>query len=54
MQDAEKVAFLTHPTPARGSTELAEVRDAPFPIRRSRIAQRLNEVEKKLIGDRKH
>ena len=33
-QDAEKAALLTHPTPAR--------RDAPFPMRRSRFAQRLN------------
>ena len=33
-QDAEKVALLTRPTPAR--------RDAPFPRPRSRIAQRLN------------
>jgi hypothetical protein len=33
-QDAEKVAFLTRPTPAR--------RDAPFTKRRSRVAQRLN------------
>ena len=33
-QDAEKIAFLTRPTPAR--------RDAPFTKRRSRVAQRLN------------
>ena len=33
-QDAEKVALLTRPTPAR--------RDAPFPMRRSRIVQILN------------
>jgi len=33
-QDAEKVALLTRPTPAR--------RDAPFPMRRSRFAPKLN------------
>jgi hypothetical protein len=33
-QDAEKVALLTRPTPAR--------RDAPFPMRRSRLDSILN------------
>jgi len=28
----KKAAVLTRPTPARGSTELAEVQDAPFPV----------------------
>ena len=40
--DAEKVVFLTRPTPARGSTELAEVRDAPLPMLRSRLIEILN------------
>ena len=44
-QDAEKVALLTRPIPAR--------RDAPCPMRRSRRAQRLN-VEEKFLGCRKH
>ena len=39
-QDAEKVVFLTRPAPAR--------RDAPFPMRRSRRAQRLN-VPKRML-----
>jgi hypothetical protein len=44
-QDAEKVALLTRPTPAR--------RDAPFPMQRSRIVQILN-VEEEFLGGRKH
>src|SRR6185295_20296408 len=43
--DAEKVAHLTYPTPAR--------RDALFPDQRSRIAQTLN-GEKGFLGGRKH
>jgi hypothetical protein len=44
-QDAEKVAGLTRRTLAR--------RDAHFPERRSRSAQRLN-VEPEYLGRRKH
>ena len=41
-QDAEKVTLLTRPTPAR--------RDAPFPMRRSRIVQTLNVPQRVRLG----
>ena len=44
-KDAEKVALLTRPTPAR--------RDVPVPVRRSRIVQTLN-VPKEILGDGNH
>jgi hypothetical protein len=42
LQDGETGTLLTHPTRMRGSTELAEVRDASFTKRRARVARPLD------------